>query len=115
MVELDMKVLAQRVGKSIARHRQAANLTQDEVAERLGIGNEAVSRIERGIVMPTVARLVELAQIFRCETADLLSESSNRPLDQEHRVSRLLSTLGAEDRELVVELVERLVSRLNRG
>jgi len=25
-------------------------MTQEEVAERLGIGNEAVSRIERGVV-----------------------------------------------------------------
>ncbi|WP_330220790.1 helix-turn-helix domain-containing protein [Pseudomonas frederiksbergensis] len=33
-------------------------------AERLGVGNEAVSPIERGIVMPGIERLVELASIF---------------------------------------------------
>jgi transcriptional regulator with XRE-family HTH domain len=32
----------------IAKHRSERNLTQEEVAERLGIGSEAISRLERG-------------------------------------------------------------------
>ena len=45
MTEDDIKQLAQTIGKAIARHREASKLTQEEVAEKLRIGNEAVSRM----------------------------------------------------------------------
>lgn len=115
MPKNDSKQLAELVGRAIARQRAGCGLSQEQVAERLGIGSEAVSRIERGIVMPNVERLVELAAIFGCETADLLTEGSSRPEDQARRLQSLLSTLKAADRALVLEVVERLVERLSRG
>lgn len=114
MRKVDMDQLAGVVGRAIARQRMAANLTQEQVAEHLGIGNEAVSRIERGVVMPTIGRLVELAEIFQCETSDLLTEASNRSSDQANYLMRLLSKLSHHDRTMVVEIVERLAARLAR-
>jgi transcriptional regulator with XRE-family HTH domain len=43
-----------------------------KVAEHLSIGLEAVSRMERGLVVPTIVRLAELAQLFDCDIAELL-------------------------------------------
>ncbi|MDP9154398.1 MAG: helix-turn-helix domain-containing protein [Pseudomonadota bacterium] len=114
MPNTDMDRLAEMVGRAIARNRIAASLTQEQVAEQLGIGNEAVSRIERGIVMPNVARLVELADIFNCGIADLLTEVSSRSSDQASYLTRLLTRLSSKDRELIVEMVERLTTRLAR-
>ena len=61
MTNINLKELAQSVGKAIARQRLQSGLTQEAVAEHLGIGMEAVSRMERGVVVPTIARLAELA------------------------------------------------------
>lgn len=115
MAQAETKQLAALVGRAIARQRSRSGLTQEQVAERLGVGNEAVSRIERGIVMPNIERLVELAAIFGCDTADLLTESSSRSEDQARRLYALLSRLEVADRDLVMDLVERLVGRLDRG
>jgi transcriptional regulator with XRE-family HTH domain len=115
MPKIDLKELASVVGRAIARQRMRCGLTQEDVAERLGVGNEAVSRIERGVVMPNVARLVELAAIFGCETAELLTEASLNPNDQASRVARLLAALDSEDRRLIVELVGRLAERMSRS
>jgi len=112
MSNSDVDQLAKTVGKAIARHRQVCNLTQEEVAELLGIGNEAVSRMERGLVMPTIARLVELAQVFQCEASDLLTEVSTRSVDQAQYLERLLSRLDSQDRAMVVTMVETLTARL---
>ncbi|MBP0635915.1 helix-turn-helix domain-containing protein [Cupriavidus sp. AcVe19-6a] len=114
MRKTDMDELAGVVGRAIARQRIAANLTQEQVAERLGIGNEAVSRIERGVVMPTIGRLAELADIFQCETSDLLTEASNRSADQANHLARLLAKVGGHDRAMIVEMVEKLAVRLAR-
>jgi transcriptional regulator with XRE-family HTH domain len=115
MQKTDTKHLAGLVGRAIARQRSRCGLTQEDVAEQLGVGNEAVSRIERGIVMPNVERLMELAAIFGCETADLLTEASYRPADQASRIQHLLSTLDQADRQLVMGMVESLAERLQRS
>lgn len=114
MADTDETRLAKEIGKAIAKKRGAVDLTQEQVAEHLGIGLEAVSRMERGVVIPTVARLVELADIFECNVADLLTLSSNRPSDQALHLSRTLSKLSASDRTLIVEMVEQLATRLSR-
>lgn len=107
--------LAQLVGKAIAHQRGRCDLNQEQVAERLGIGSEAVSRIERGVVMPNIERLMQFAEIFGCEAADLLTQASPRSEDQAVRISQMLNQLGADDRQLVLELVERLSQRLGKG
>lgn len=115
MSRTESKQLAELVGQAIARQRIRCKLSQEQVAEKLGIGSEAVSRIERGVVMPNIERLIELATVFGCETADLLTEGSTRQEDQARRLQGLLSVLDSDDRTLVLEFVESLVARLSRG
>lgn len=115
MIGTDQKFLAGAVGRAIAKQRTRSGLTQEEVAERLGIGNEAVSRIERGVVVPNIERLVAFAIIFGCEVAELLTEASPRPDDQATRISQLLTPLSHDDRQLILGLVERLAERLRKA
>ncbi|MHB0818230.1 helix-turn-helix domain-containing protein [Stutzerimonas stutzeri] len=111
-MKMNEHALARVVGKAISKRRVVCMLTQEEVAERLNIGNEAVSRMERGIVMPTVARLVELAGIFDCPVGDLLIESSNRAEDQGRAITNLIGTLSNKDRAFVLEMVASLSAHL---
>lgn len=112
MTNINSEELAKNVGKAIGRQRQQAGLTQEKVAEHLDIGMEAVSRMERGKVVPTVVRLAELAQLFECELADFLRETSNRPTEQGIVLSQQLAKLDTADRELVLEVLDKLVARL---
>ncbi len=114
MTDINFEQLAKNVGKAIGRQRNQAGFTQEQVAEHLSIGMEAVSRMERGIVVPTVVRLAELAQLFGCELADFLRETSNRPTEQGIVLSQQLARLDDADRTLLLETVERLVERLAR-
>lgn len=106
--------MAHAVGKAIAKRRKAGGLTQEQVAEQLGIGVEAVSRIERGKGLPTVLRLSELAEIFECNIAELLTETSSRATDQASHLARLLSKLSSADRTMVVDIVKTLSDRLEQ-
>lgn len=112
MTNINSEELAKSVGKAIGRQRHQAGLTQEQVAEHLKIGMEAVSRMERGLVVPTVVRLAELAQLFGCELADFLRETSNRPTEQGIVLSQQLAKLDTADRELMLEVVDKLVARL---
>lgn len=104
--------IAKRVAESIKLCRERTGLSQDQVGERLEIGAEAVSRIERGISVPTLIRLAELADIFKCPIEDLLGSSSTRAVDQADYIAKMIAALPVEDRMMVVDVVERICDRL---
>jgi transcriptional regulator with XRE-family HTH domain len=111
----DQTPLATVVGKAIAYRRVMANLTQEDVAERLGIGQEAISRMERGVASPTVARLADLADIYKCDLSQLLSEASDRKDDQAKVISAIIGRLPSADRLLLIEWLKVFADRLLRS
>ena len=60
------------VGRFIAKLRKEKNLTQRDLAEKLGITNQAVSKWERGENLPDISILMELAKIFNVTVDELL-------------------------------------------
>lgn len=108
--------LMQTIGKAVAKYRQASGLTQAQLAEILGIGNDAVSRMERGTTVPTVLRLLELSEIFQCEIADLITESSARSMDQARYLEHLLNQLEDSERMECLAIIEKLIDwKLSKG
>lgn len=62
----------QKIGATIAGLRRAGDMTQMELADRLGISYQAVSSWERGGTMPDISKLPELAEIFDVTIDQLL-------------------------------------------
>lgn len=60
------------LGNQISFYRQNQNMTQDELASRLGITPQAVSKWERGISLPDATFLQSLCQILHCSADALL-------------------------------------------
>ena len=112
MTKSKENAMAINIGRSIAQYRLKQGLTQEWVAANLGIGNEAVSRIERGIATPSIQRLYEFAELFKCQAIDLLTEGSSHIDDQTRHLKQILQELDDEDRELVLRMVEQLSARL---
>lgn len=63
-------------GLKISELRKEKNMTQMELADKMGISFQAVSNWECGNSMPDVAKLPELAQIFDVTIDELLNEQS---------------------------------------
>lgn len=63
----------QKIGTFIARRRKELNLTQKELADKLGITDRAVSKWENGRCMPDLSLLQPLSRILRVGINDLLS------------------------------------------
>ncbi|HJD23978.1 MAG TPA: helix-turn-helix domain-containing protein [Firmicutes bacterium] len=65
----------QQVGARISRLRKEADLTQMEMANRLGISFQAVSNWERGVSMPDISKLGELADLLHVPIDQILGHS----------------------------------------
>jgi transcriptional regulator with XRE-family HTH domain len=69
-------------GKIIAGLRQAAGLSQEELADRAGIHRTYVSQIERGIKSPTIVMLLKLSKALDTTPSNVmrLFESTARSI-----------------------------------
>ena len=70
-----------KIGRFIAECRKKANLTQMQLAEKLGITDKAVSKWERGIAMPDTSIMLALCDILCISVNELLS---GEKIDMEH-------------------------------
>ncbi|MBQ8238183.1 MAG: helix-turn-helix transcriptional regulator [Oscillospiraceae bacterium] len=68
--------MEQTLGKRIVAHRKRLGLTQDQLAEQLGITAQAVSKWENDQSCPDITILPRLAQIFGTTTDALLGIES---------------------------------------
>ncbi|MBE6883669.1 MAG: helix-turn-helix transcriptional regulator [Ruminococcaceae bacterium] len=64
------------VGRKIAELRRKRDMTQMELADKLGISFQAVSNWERGNSMPDISKLPELAELFEVTIDELLNGES---------------------------------------
>lgn len=92
------------IGGAIARARIGVGKTQEQVAEALDVGPEAISRIERGVVDPPIARVFELAEVLGIGVGDLIVPPSNLEADQARVMARIVSDLAVADRDHVIAL-----------
>ena len=86
-------------GEKLQSLRQRAGMSQDQLAERLEVSRQAVSRWERDETMPETDKVVALADIFGVTTDYLLrpqpesseTETEKPSREQKDRVERFLA------------------------
>ncbi|RZJ29106.1 MAG: XRE family transcriptional regulator [Chryseobacterium sp.] len=106
------KKIAMDVGACIRAKRLDAGMSQDQLAERLEVGPEAVSRMERGVVMPTIPRLVELANVLNCPVEAFIPTASGSTQSGANEIAQLLQPLDKNNMKFVVEIVQKLSTHL---
>ena len=84
-----------KIGRFIAACRKKANLTQMQLAEKLGITDKAISKWERGVAMPDTSIMLELCDILCISVNELLSgEKTN--MDNNQKNEQLLLDMAKE-------------------
>lgn len=107
-------VTKQQVGKRLADLRRRAGFTQAQVAEKLGIAPETMSRLERGQQWTDFETFSALAKLYGVEWADLMAvtpgaKGGKKAVLQE--VVDLLRPASKAQLEMVRELAKVVVSR----
>lgn len=95
---------SKRVGQAIARHRLAKGLTQDDVATAIGVEQETISRFERGATLPTLMRLIDIAELLQVPLDLLVRAGSSRAVDVAVDLTAMLDKLTPQNREAQVIL-----------
>ena len=81
------------LGQRIHELRTAAGLSQEQLAERLNVSRQAVSRWERDETMPETEKVVALADIFGV-TTDYLLRNQPSPAPEKKPARDWMERLG---------------------
>ena len=89
------------IGNNIKQLRQQKNLTQDQVAEKLGVSYQAVSKWENNANTPDIALLPRIADLFGVTIDALFSDSiadhsALHPFMKDDDVIRVVQMRGAK-------------------
>ena len=60
------------IGKYLSQLRKFYKITQDELAGRLGVSRQAVSKWETGVTVPDIELLLKLSEIYGVSINDIL-------------------------------------------
>lgn len=63
----------EKIGMFISENRKKQNLTQEELAEKLGVSKNAVSKWERGLNLPDASIMQELCNILKISLNELFT------------------------------------------
>ncbi|QSX09491.1 helix-turn-helix transcriptional regulator [Alkalibacter rhizosphaerae] len=66
---------AKSLGEIIKKYRMECKMTQEFVAETLGVSRQAVSKWESGVSDPSTSNLIALAKLLGVAPEDLLKET----------------------------------------
>ena len=69
---IDRTEISRHVGAHLSGRRIERALSVAMVADLAGISRQALGAMERGLVMPSLATLYNLAEAMNCEPSDLL-------------------------------------------
>jgi transcriptional regulator with XRE-family HTH domain len=73
-----------KIGSFLKELRKEKDLTQETLAERLGVSNRTISRWETGSNMPDIGMLVELAEFYSVSIPEIINgERKSESMDQE--------------------------------
>lgn len=74
-VRKEKEIVKRSLGETIKEHRIRCKMTQEFVAETLGVSRQAVSKWESGRTDPSTSNLIKLAKLFNVSPEELLNVS----------------------------------------
>lgn len=91
----------EKIGKFIASLRKEKNLTQQELAEKLGVSDKSVSRWENGKTMPDLSLMQPLCQELGITINELLSGEKIKKEEYQDRLEKnILNTIDYSNKKI---------------
>ena len=106
--KLDYRFIARRVKQA----REAANLTQSELAERIDISTNAVAQLETDRMHPKLQTLLNIANVLQLDINYFLCNRAEDANSEENETDRLLkgwiNELSDKDKAFLLHIIEGL-------
>jgi len=105
------------IGTNIARYRKSKGFTQDELGQRIGVTNQAVSKWESGTTMPDVMLLPIIARELGTTIDDLFKADTPQTAHSESPVFDMdgVHSFPKDAQAIIIDTLYRQTNLLNCG
>lgn len=104
-----------KVGQKIRKFRKAQGLSQEELAEKIGISVTHMSHIETGNTKLSLPVFVDLAKVLDVQTDDLLNDRDVISGTKSHReLAETLEGCTTEQLSVITDVVKTMLSSINK-
>ncbi|MBQ6483233.1 MAG: helix-turn-helix transcriptional regulator [Anaerolineaceae bacterium] len=96
-----------KIGTFLKLLRKEKNLTQEQLAEQLGVSNRTVSRWENGNNMPDISLLSEIAEFYDVSIPELIygERKSENMREEAKEVAETMSDYAKAEKETLVKSI----------
>ena len=102
--------LKEMIGSRIREIRNKKGITQDQLAERVGISSKYLSSIERGKENPTLSTILKLAQSLDVMPAEFFTHLEiEDPAKRKSMIIEMLNDVDADQLKLVYRLLTVMI------
>ena len=79
-----------RFSEKLPKLRKNNNLSQEQLAEQLGVSRQAVSKWEAGNSYPDMEKMLQMCKILNCHLEDLMDDGSigNTSIEGSKKIGR---------------------------
>ena len=84
-VREEKKAVAKSLGEALKENRVRCQMTQEFVAETLGVSRQSVSKWENGSSDPNTSNLIALAKLYKISPEELLRCVENVPEEDQQK------------------------------
>jgi len=109
MVKRTQRPVVATFGAIVAERRNLLGLSQEILAERVGISQESLSRMEQGYIAPRFERLQLFADALGCSIADLFRVRIGAS-ESAVMIEQILSPLSDAERKEIVGVVAKIAT-----
>ena len=98
------------IGKRLQETRIQSKITQEQMAEKLGIPKDSIEKIENGIVNLELRRFIEICEFLNISVYDVLNnkkENIIRYMDKD--LYELIVRCNIEKQKLIYNMVKLLI------
>ncbi len=99
------------IGNKIRQLRYRSSLTQEQLADKLSVSPQAVSKWENGVTMPDIALLPLLAEVFGVSIDELFDLTVDQKL---RRIENRMSVEDEFENDVFMEYKEYLLEKMDK-
>jgi len=101
----------EKIGKFIAERRKEKNMTQEQLAEKMGVTDKTISRWENGKTMPDYSLLKDLCDELDTNVNEFLSGENieNGKYINRAEENLMILTKQIEKRKKILKIIQRIL------
>jgi transcriptional regulator with XRE-family HTH domain len=103
-------MIEKKIGRRLQEYRKKKGLTQEQLAEKIGVSRNYLSAVERGINALSYEKLIEAVNCLDCSADDIFQDVINHGYTvKSSKLAEELAGLPQDEQDRIFEVIETLI------